>query len=89
MVRSDEEIKRLILEELAGDKRIDASKVRVDVENLKVTLSGEVPSAIAQASANWITTAIPEVTDVINQFKVRRPATLTMSDEGEKKAGPE
>jgi len=38
---------------------------------------------------NWITTAIPKVTDVINQFKVRRPATLTMPEGGGKKAGPE
>jgi len=89
MVRSDEDIKKLLLEKLARDKRIDASKVKVEVKNLKVTLSGEVPSAVAQASANWITTAIPEVTDVINQFTVRRPETLTMPGGGEKKAGPE
>lgn len=47
MVRSDEEIKKIIVEELTRDKRIDASKIRAEVKNSKVTLSGEVPSAIA------------------------------------------
>lgn len=87
MVRSDEDIKKIIIDELTRDKRIDASKIRVEVKNSKVTLSGEVPSAIAQSSANWITTAIPEVTDVINHFTVRRPAALTMAADEKKAAG--
>jgi osmotically-inducible protein OsmY len=87
MVRSDEDIKKIIVEELTHDKRIDASKIKVEVKNSKVTLSGEVPSAVAQSSANWITTAIPEVTDVINNFTVRRPATLTMAADEKKAAG--
>jgi len=84
MIRSDEDIKKTILAELTRDKRIDASKISVEVKNAKVTLSGEVPSAAAQASANWITTAIPEVTDVINHFTVSRPATRTMPDDEKK-----
>ena len=84
IVRSDEEIKKFIVEELERKKTIDASTVTVEVKNGKVTLSGEVPDASAQSSANWITTAIPGVTDVINRLTVRRPATLTMPDNKQK-----
>jgi osmotically-inducible protein OsmY len=88
MIRSDEDIKETILAELTRDERIDASKISVEVKNAKVTLSGEVPSATAQSSANWITTAIPEVIDVINHFTVSRPATLTMPADDKKKVDP-
>jgi osmotically-inducible protein OsmY len=78
MVRSDEEIKKIILQELAQDDQLDAAKIDIDVKNGKVALSGEVPSAAAQSSANWITTAVPGVTGVINHLTVRQPATVTM-----------
>lgn len=81
MVHSDEKINELIVERLTLESRIDISKIIVEVENGKVTLSGEVPTADAQSSANWITTSIEGVTDVINHLTVRRPATLTMPDD--------
>lgn len=84
IIRSDEEIKKIIVEELNGDKQIDAAKVTVEVKNGNVTLTGEVPTATAQSSANWITTAIPGVTDVINHLTVHEPATLTMADDEKK-----
>jgi osmotically-inducible protein OsmY len=78
IIRSDEEIKKIIVEELGREKQIDAAKVTVEVKNGRVTLTGEVPDASAQSAANWITTAVPGVTDVINHLTVRRPATLTL-----------
>jgi len=78
MATADDDIKKIIVAELARDGQIDAAKITVDVQNGKVTLSGEVPTAAAQSSANWITTAIPQVSDVINHLKVARPETLTM-----------
>ena len=78
MVPTDEAIKESLITALARDDQIDVSKLRIDVQNASVTLSGEVPTASVQAKANWITTALPEVTDVINHLTVRRPATLTM-----------
>ena len=80
ILRSDAQIEEIIVEALAQNRRIDASRVGVEVKNGKVTLTGEVPDAAAQSSANWITTAIAGVTDVINHLTVRRPATLTMTD---------
>jgi osmotically-inducible protein OsmY len=78
MVASDEDIKKIIVAELTHEEQIDVAKISVAVQNGKVTLTGEVPSASAQSSANWITTAIPGVTDVINHLEVARPETLTM-----------
>ena len=78
MITSDEDIKKTILTALARDEQLDAAQITVEVQNGKVTLTGAVPTAAAQSSANWITTAIPEVTDVINHLKVARPETLTM-----------
>ena len=80
IIRSDAQIEKIIVEALAQNRRIDASRIGVKVKNGKVTLTGEVPDAAAQSSANWITTAIAGVTDVINHLTVRRPATLTMTD---------
>jgi osmotically-inducible protein OsmY len=85
IVRSDEEIKQTIVKELTADKRIDPAKVEIEVNNGKVTLRGDVPDATAQSSANWIATAVPGVTDVINQFSVREPATLTMAGDKKKR----
>jgi osmotically-inducible protein OsmY len=81
MVQPDEKIKTMIVEALDREEQIDASKINVDVQNGKVTLTGEVPSAEAQSNANWISTAVEEVTDVINHLNVRRPATLTMPND--------
>lgn len=78
MATADEDIKKIIVAELARDGQIDAAQITVEVQNGNVTLTGEVPTAAAQSSANWITTAIPQVNDVINHLKVARPETLTM-----------
>ena len=79
MIDSDEEVKKRISEKLARVSQIDVAKIRIEVKNGKVTLTGSVPTAAAQSSANWITTAIPAVTAVINHLTVRRPATQTMA----------
>ena len=86
MFRSDEEIKQIIEKEISREENIDASKITIEVKNGVVTLTGEVPTAATQSSANWITTAISGVSDVVNHLTVRQPATLTMSS-GEKKEG--
>ena len=83
MVQPDEKIKKAIVEALDSDGQVDASKITVDVQNGRVTLTGEVPTAEAQSSANWISTAAEDVTDVINHLTVRRPATLTLPTDEE------
>lgn len=86
MFRSDEEIKQIIENEITREESINASKIKIEVKNGTVTLTGEVPTAAAQSSINWITTAISGVSDVVNHLNVSQPATLTMPS-GEKREG--
>ncbi len=44
MIRTDEEIKREIVDELCWDNRVDASKIKVIVKNGNVELTGNVPT---------------------------------------------
>jgi len=41
MATADDDIKKIIVAELARDGQIDAAKITVDVQNGKVTLSGD------------------------------------------------
>jgi len=50
-LRSDEQIKREIVEQLTWDDRVDAAKIKVEVEAGAVTLSGTVDSHFARRTA--------------------------------------
>ena len=80
MIGSDKDIQEKIIAKLKQEHQVDASKIQVEVQNGKVTLTGEVSSAEAQSSANWITTGIQGVTDVMNQLTVLRPETTVLDD---------
>ncbi len=80
MTGSDKDIQQKILAKLKQEHQVDASKIQVEVKNGKVTLTGEVSSAEAQSSANWITTGVQGVTGVMNQLTVRRPETTVLDD---------
>ena len=51
MIRTDQAIKRDLIDELYWDHRVDASDVKAEVVNGKVTLTGNVPSYSARSAA--------------------------------------
>lgn len=82
MHRSDEAIKRDIMDEMYWDYRVDAADVKVEVDDGKVTLSGTVPSYTARIAAENDSWMIRDVKDVANRLRVKFPKTFTVpSDE--------
>lgn len=82
MARTDDLIKRDVVDQLVWDNRVDASKVSVEVSNGTVTLRGTVPSYLASLSAESDTFSVLGVTNLRNQLEVAYPATVPVpSDE--------
>ncbi|MDD1678169.1 MAG: BON domain-containing protein [Methanomicrobiales archaeon] len=70
MVLSDEEIKKMVVEELYWDDRIDASKIMVKVDKGKAVLTGSVPSYMARDNAERAVSRVRGVTEVDNNLTV-------------------
>ena len=83
MIRTDEEIKRDLIDELYWDYRVDASGVKAEVSNGKVTLTGTVPSYSARNAAATAAWGIDGVSEVINLLSVRFPPTYAIPTDAE------
>ena len=70
MIRSDEQIKKDIVDELYWDTSIDASKVSVTVDHGVVTLTGEVPTYGELTTARSAAWRIEGVLDVMDNLTV-------------------
>jgi osmotically-inducible protein OsmY len=70
MAHTDEELKKAVVEHLAWDNRIDASKVAVEVYNGKVVLSGTVPNYSYKEIARTDALSVSGVVDVDNKINV-------------------
>lgn len=82
-MRSDEIIKRDIVDEMYWDYRVDSSDVNVEVSNGKVTLSGTVPSYTARLASADDSYLIDGVRTVINLLTVKFPETATVPTDEE------
>jgi osmotically-inducible protein OsmY len=75
MKRTDERIKKDIVDQLSWDSRIDASKVKVEVDNGNLELSGFVPTFSARRTVEEDVRGIPGVVSVDNRMVVNRIMT--------------
>jgi hyperosmotically inducible protein len=73
-VRTDEDIKADIVEQLRWDSRVDASDITVEVSNGEVTLGGSVSAYSAHKAAIDDAWAVRGVTDVRVQIAIHYPA---------------
>jgi osmotically-inducible protein OsmY len=89
MIRTDEQIKKDIVEELYQDYRVDASDVKVEVASGRVTLTGTVPAYTAREAATAATWGIVGVKDVANLLSVRFPATFDVPSDAQIKSDAE
>lgn len=67
--RSDEDIKRDVVEQLYWDARVDASKVEVRVDGGRVRLTGALPSLLARRAAvmdTWDVAGVEHVEDAMS-----------------------
>ncbi|MBN2156626.1 MAG: BON domain-containing protein [Candidatus Lokiarchaeota archaeon] len=83
MIRDKETIKKDIVDQLYWDHRVDASDVKVDVDDDKVTLYGTVPSYFARNAAYIDAYAIYGVTKVVNNLKVQYPPVLKVPSDSD------
>ncbi len=83
MARSDEIIKKEIVDEFYWDSSIDASKIEIMVDNGVATLSGEVPTYGDLSIARSLPWRIAGVTDIIDNLAVSydMPTPIPPDDE--------
>lgn len=81
-IKSDEQIKSDVVAELKWDTRVDASDVKVSVEDSVATLSGTVGAYSAKTAAVNSTWNVRGVVSVIDDINVQFPSTFEIpSDE--------
>jgi osmotically-inducible protein OsmY len=76
MIRTDQQIKKDIIDELYWDYRVDASNVQVGIAEGKVTLNGVVSTYSAQNAAVADAWGIAGVKDVTNLLSIVFPPTF-------------
>ena len=76
MTKTDELIKRDIVNHLIWDNRVDASKIGVEVENGTVTLKGEVPTYLSKLAAESDALDVLGVIHTINELNVSYPSFI-------------
>jgi osmotically-inducible protein OsmY len=89
MSTTDERIKKDIVDQLYWDVRVDASDVKVDVENKKAKLLGKVPSYTARSAAEYDARTVLGVKSVANLLTVNYPAEITLPTDTEIKTNIE
>jgi osmotically-inducible protein OsmY len=89
MIRTDQAIKKDLIDELYWDYRVDASDVKAEVSDGKVTLTGTVPSYSARSAAVNAAWAIDGVSEVTNLLSVRFPPAFAVPTDAEIKTSTE
>lgn len=83
MIRTDEQIKKDMVDELYWDYRVDASNVKAEVSAGEVTLTGTVPNYAARNAAAADAWGIDGVKGLTNLLTVRFPPTFTVPTDAE------
>jgi osmotically-inducible protein OsmY len=73
---NDETIKKLIIDTLYWDNRVDASNVKVEVDNREVTLHGTIPNYSASEAALFDAYRVSGVQHVDNKLMVKYPSSV-------------
>ena len=81
MAYSDEEIQKVVLDQLSWDSRVGWSDVIVKVFDGQVTLEGTVPSYVARQAAEADALQVPGVIDVNNKTVIKFPGQELVPDE--------
>ncbi|MDY7110102.1 MAG: BON domain-containing protein [Planctomycetota bacterium] len=85
MIRSDEEIKVDIIDQLEWDDRVDASDISATVDNGVVSLRGSVPTWLTRSAAYADAWAVDGVIDVQNALRIEPPRVNSPEDDAELK----
>jgi osmotically-inducible protein OsmY len=78
--KSDEQIQRIVLDELKWNPRVKATEVAVQVRDGTVTLTGTVDSWAARSAAQEAAHRVDGVLDVANEVQVRASGSHRRTD---------
>lgn len=79
-IRTDEEIRSEVIEELKWDPRVQSNEIGVAVKDGVVTLTGWVDSYLKKMAAEEAAHRVPSVKAVANDIEVRLPAFAERTD---------
>src|SRR5579859_4179323 len=79
-IRTDEEIRSEVIEELKWDPRIQSNEIGVAVKDGVVTLTGWVDSYLKKVAAEEAAFRVPGVKAVANDIEVRLPGFAERTD---------
>ena len=79
-IRTDEEIRADVLEELKWDPRVQSNEIGVAVKDGIVTLTGWVDSYLKKIAAEEAAHRVPDVKAVANDIEVRLPGSAERTD---------
>ncbi len=82
--RSDERIREDVCRAMTEHPQLDCSDVQVDVEDGEVILSGTIRERRLKRLAEDIAYDVPGVVDVLNEIRIRRQSSPTLSREDER-----
>ncbi len=80
IMKTDGQIQKDVLDELAWDTRVKATDVGVEVDKGVVTLTGKVPSYGKKVAASEAAHRVTGVLDVVDDVEVHIPSTYERSD---------
>ncbi|MGV9199918.1 MAG: BON domain-containing protein [Promethearchaeia archaeon] len=83
MVRTDEDIKKDVVDQLYWDPRVDATDVNIDVNDGKVMLTGTVPDYTAKGACSSDAWVVDGVSTVKNEVIVEFPETFAIPTDEE------
>jgi osmotically-inducible protein OsmY len=87
--RTNEEVKKDVVDQLYWDGRVDASNVKVEVSEGEVVLTGTVPHYAAYNAANEDAWAVSGVRYVRNDMTIKYPVDVKVPTDAEIKANIE
>ena len=80
-MKTDQDLQKRVMDELAWDPSIDATKVGVIVHDGIVTLTGHVPTYTEKTAAERITQRVSGVKAVVQEIDVKLPGGFKRTDE--------
>lgn len=83
MAYTDDEIKRIVLDQISWDYRIGYSAIEVAVNNGEVVLDGTVPSFSARQAAEADVLQVPGVTGVKDRMTIKFPGNVALPSDSE------
>jgi osmotically-inducible protein OsmY len=83
MAYTDDEIKRVVIDQLAWDYRIGMAAIEVFVHNGEVTLEGTVPSYAARQAAEADVLQVPGVVSVKDRLTLKFPSNVSVPSDSE------